>query len=260
MLEHICGSQNVKKILLFLFVNGKCYGMQISRLLDTSLTPIQKGLLRLEKAGIVKSYYEGKTRVYQFNPAYPLLEELQKLVKKAYTLLPVEEKKIFCLVGEIRYLKGALHKKNEQVLIAFWHRLSEVKELIFHAKGDVGFNGKGSAQVEVKEEEKQKMIFIEKGSWRDNNGQEMAFSNIFQWTLDRNNCLISLEHLRHGVKHPVLLFHLTPSENGTLTSVDSHLFEGDTYFGQAFCDQHNLRLHWRVIGPSKNEEINYYYK
>jgi len=262
MLENICGSQNVKKILLFLFVNGKCYGTQMHRLLSTPLTPIQKGLERLEKGGIVRSYYEGKTRVFQFNPAYPLLEELEQLLKKAYILLSVEEKKSFCLVREQRYLKTALYKNHEQVLIAFWQRLALVKELIFNAKTKTkeGWNGKGSAEVVVAKEKDHVLIFHEKGTWKGKSHQEMDFSNIFRWTLDRVNCLISLEHLRHGVQHPVFLFHLTPSENGTLISVDSHLFEGDTYFGQGFYDQHSLRLNWRVIGPHKNEEIDYYYK
>jgi hypothetical protein len=87
MLDVSCGNKNVQKILLFLFVNGKCYGTQLHHLLKSSLTPIQKALLRLEKGGIILSNYEGKTRLYQFNPAYPLLTELEQLLKKAYTLL-----------------------------------------------------------------------------------------------------------------------------------------------------------------------------
>lgn len=95
MLEVLCGNKNVQKVLLFLFVNGKCYGTQLRHLLQSSLTPIQKALLRLEKGGVILSNYEGKTRLYQFNPSYPLLPELEQLLKKAYTLLPPSEKKLY---------------------------------------------------------------------------------------------------------------------------------------------------------------------
>ncbi len=93
MLEVLCGNKTVEKILIFLFVNGKCYGTQLHRLLKIALTPIQKALIRLEKGNLIISHYEGKTRLYQFNPAYPLLHELELLLKKTYTLLPACEKK-----------------------------------------------------------------------------------------------------------------------------------------------------------------------
>ena len=56
--------------------------------------------MRLEKGGLITSYYEGKTRLYQFNPAYPLMSELEQLLKKAYTLLPAHEKKDYYVVRE----------------------------------------------------------------------------------------------------------------------------------------------------------------
>ncbi len=97
MLEVLFGNQNVQRILIFLFVNERCYGTQLHRAFNAALTPIQKALNRLEKGGAIISYYEGKTRLYQLNPSYPLMEELEKLLKKAYTLLPVHQKKsIFC--------------------------------------------------------------------------------------------------------------------------------------------------------------------
>src|ERR1700758_4331532 len=100
MLEVLCGSKSVQRILIFLFVNGKCYGTQLHRSLKTSLTPLQKALNRLEKGNLITSHYEGKTRLYQFNPAYPLMSELEQLLKKAYTLLPGHEKKNYYVVRE----------------------------------------------------------------------------------------------------------------------------------------------------------------
>ena len=75
MLQVLCGNKNVQRILIFLFVNGRGYGTLLQRSFKTSLTPVQKALERLERGGLLTSYYEGKTRLYQFNPAYPLLNE-----------------------------------------------------------------------------------------------------------------------------------------------------------------------------------------
>lgn len=254
MLEVLCGNKNVQRILIFLFVNGKCYGTQLHRSLGAPLTPLQNALTRLENGGLITSYYEGKTRLYQFNPSYPLMSELEQLLKKAYTLLPAHHKKDYYVVKE--YPNQPENKAK--VLQAFWEKLMNVTQLTFHAKSkskeEKGWNGKGEGEVVVTKEGNT-LIFNEKGIWHE----EMDFSNIFRWTLDRDAGVISLEHLRRGKDRPVFLFHLAPNGKQSLSSVDSHLCGGDAYFGQIRFDSHTMRLNWRVIGPKKNEEIDYYY-
>lgn len=256
MYEALFGNRTVEKILIFLFVNGRCYGTQLHRALHTPLTPIQKALLRLEKGGLITSYFEGKTRLYQFNPAFPLLSELELLLKKAYTLLPAHEKKEYYIIKEEPSVANKL-----QVLLAFWERLSSVSQLTFNAKskGESGWNGKGGGEVAIIKEGGNRLVFNEKGCWQGKQGGDVNFRNVFRWTLDRSAGVIALEHLRRGSDHPVFLFHLAPSGKHSLSSVDSHLCEGDVYFGQIQFDRYSLCLNWRVIGPKKNEEIVYYY-
>lgn len=272
MLEVLFGGKNVKKVLIFLFVNGKCYGTQLHKSLRSALTPLQKALQRLEEGGVIVSFYEGKTRLYQFNPAYPLLTELEALLKKAYTLLPPQEKKEYCFIqsrsmsyASMSHINMSHERQDAKTLSTIWEKLSQVRSVIVHAKTkskeEGGWNGKGRGDVLITkgEEKKAELIFTEKGSWKNDVGKEIDFSNIFRWTYDRERQLISLEHLRYGVDHPVFLFHLAPTGNLALTSVDAHLCEGDLYFGHLAYDAHGLRLHFRVIGPKKNEEIDYYY-
>lgn len=246
-------------MLLYLFINGKCYGTQVKRSLRCPLTPIQKALDRLEKGGIILSYYEGKTRLYQFNPSYPLVGELEELLSRAYTLLPAQEKRRFCYVKPV----DGIAKEGIKLLYAFWKRLASVKNLTFAAlsksKEESGWNGQGKGSVLITKDGDNVLIFHEKGSWKDRAGREIDFSNVFRWTLDSHAKVISLEHLRHGQDKPVFLFHLAPSGGQSLSSIDSHLCGEDTYFGQIVCDKHSLRLSWRVIGPRKNEEIQTYY-
>lgn len=262
MLEVLCGNKNIQRILIFLFVNNRCYGTQLHRALKTPLTPIQKALIRLEKGGLIISYYEGKTRLYQFNPAYPLMTELEPLLKKAYILLPAHEKKYYYVIREDFSPRKDCQENKIQILYAFWEKLTKVSKLSFSAKtkskDQEGWNGKGKGEVVISKEGSQ-LLFHEKGTWLNNQGIEMSFSNVFRWTLDRHAGVISLEHLRRGPDHPIFLFHMAPCGKHTLSSVDSHLCEGDAYFGQIHFDKYNLRLNWRVIGPKKNEEIDYYY-
>jgi len=226
------------------------------------LTPIQKALDRLERGGLIGSYYEGKTRLYHFNPAYPLIHEVEQLLKKAYTLLPAHEKKNYYVVKDD--LTPHLKPKESKIKIlnTFWERLTNVNKLTFFAntksREENGWQGRGAGEVMVVKEEN-KLYFHEKGTWQNKEGEKTNFSNVFRWTIDRSAGVISLEHLRRGADHPVFLFHMAPSSSQSLSSVDSHLCGGDTYFGQIHFDQHSLRLNWRVIGPKKNEEIDYYY-
>jgi Family of unknown function (DUF6314) len=145
----------------------------------------------------------------------------------------------------------------------FWKKLSSIKDLTFHAKtrskSQSGWNGKGTAKVLIENPHKNSLIYVEKGNWKNNEGNEMGFSNVFRWTIDTSACLLSLEHLRRGFQHPVFLFHLLPSNAKKLISLDAHTCEEDMYFGQLFNDKNHLRLNVRVIGPKKNEEIDYFY-
>ena len=259
MLEGLCGNKNVEKILLFLFVNSKCYGAQLQRLLREPLTSLQNALARLETGRVITSYCEGKTKIYQLNPVYPLLAELEPLLKKTYTLLSSQEKKLYSLVQQDGFEK----RIQDPLLIGFWDRLKVVKELTLCArtrsKDGAGWNGSGKGNILVASDSDTILTFHERGSWQVQQSQNMTFSNVFRWTLDRGAGMISLEHLRQGPNNPVFLFHLVPTGSHVLASVDSHLCEEDVYLARVTWDRDQILLSWRVIGPKKNEEMEYYY-
>ena len=88
MLEYLFSNKNVEKILMYLCLHGKANASQLSRAFKSALDPIQKALRRLEAGGLLVSFLEGKTRVFQWNPRHPFLEEIQALAQKAYRFLP----------------------------------------------------------------------------------------------------------------------------------------------------------------------------
>ena len=92
MLEAFFGGKNIEKILFFLLANVTCYASELSKIFGVALSPFQKALDRLEDGGILVSLLVGKTRVYQFNPRYPFLNEFKLFLTKAYEFMPQEFK------------------------------------------------------------------------------------------------------------------------------------------------------------------------
>lgn len=93
MFKSLFGNKYIEKVLFFILVNDRCYPTQLKNRFGCSISPIQLALERLEEGGIVVSFLEGKTRIYQFNPRYPFLKELRELLKKAYAFIPEDIRK-----------------------------------------------------------------------------------------------------------------------------------------------------------------------
>jgi predicted transcriptional regulator len=92
MLEPILGSTARERVLVFLQARGEGYAREMARFFGTDLVQIQKQLERLEYAGILAGRPAGRTRLYTFNPRYPLLRELSALIDKALQFYPSEER------------------------------------------------------------------------------------------------------------------------------------------------------------------------
>ena len=266
MIDMLFGNQNVSRILLFLFVNERSYASEIRMLLGVALTPVQNALSRLERGEILLSYFEKNRKIYQFNPQYSFRWELELLLKKAYTLLPAEEKKRYCFVHKER-VSVANEQKREKIrkkaLSSFWMRLLSVTELnltVRSRKETCTIIRTGKALISVEMPNAKTAIFEEKGSWFVDRRPETNFKNIFCWSLEIEKALITLSHLRHGKNAPVFLFHLTATGSNRLESVDAHLCKQDTYLGTLHWDKEAIVFYWRIIGPDKNDELIYRYR
>ena len=92
MLLPIFGSRDRERVLMFLLARKEGYAREIARFFKTGVDPILKQLDKLELAGVLVSRTAGKTRLYQFNPRYAFLDELQRLLEKALTFYPEDER------------------------------------------------------------------------------------------------------------------------------------------------------------------------
>lgn len=90
MLESILGSSTREKVLLFILAREKGYSTEIAGFFNINLSQIQKQMDGLEAGGVFVSQNAGRTRVYEFNPRYPFLNELKTLLEKALSFYPKE--------------------------------------------------------------------------------------------------------------------------------------------------------------------------
>lgn len=92
MIESIVGSRSSERVFIFLIARQEGYATEIAKFFDADLYAIQKQLERLENSEVLVSKKVGRTRVYQFNPRYPFLNELMSLLEKALSYYPDEIK------------------------------------------------------------------------------------------------------------------------------------------------------------------------
>lgn len=92
MLEGLFGNVTAEKVLLYLAVNDDAYAQRIADALTIPLSVVQKQLRRLEQSGVLVSRLVGRTRVFLFNPRFAVEAELRTLLRRAFVLLPAEER------------------------------------------------------------------------------------------------------------------------------------------------------------------------
>ncbi len=88
MIEAIVGSASSEKVMMFLLARDEGYAREIARFFATDLDPVQKQLAKLEAAGILVSRLAGRTRLFSFNPRYPMIDELKALLEKTLQFYP----------------------------------------------------------------------------------------------------------------------------------------------------------------------------
>jgi predicted transcriptional regulator len=88
MLEPIVGSKSSEQVFIFLVAREEGYATEIAKFFNAGLYAIQKQLERLEDSDVLVSKKVGRTRVYQFNPRYPFLNELKSLLERVLSFYP----------------------------------------------------------------------------------------------------------------------------------------------------------------------------
>jgi hypothetical protein len=88
MLEPLLGSRGSETVLIFMAARDEGYAREISQFSGIAISTVQNQLEKLELGGVLVSALKGRTRIYKFNPRYPLLKELRLLLDKALAFYP----------------------------------------------------------------------------------------------------------------------------------------------------------------------------
>ena len=82
--------ETAANILLYVHRFGDSYATEIARHFSMHQQTVLYQMEKLERAGILKSRYEGKTRLFRINPRYVLRRELGELLETGLQYLPEE--------------------------------------------------------------------------------------------------------------------------------------------------------------------------
>jgi DNA-binding transcriptional ArsR family regulator len=88
MLEPIFGNTTAEKVLFYLLVHREAYARQMAQAFRLPISVVQKQLGRLERGGVLVSVTKGRTRLFQLNPEYAFVKELEALLRRALDFLP----------------------------------------------------------------------------------------------------------------------------------------------------------------------------
>jgi DNA-binding transcriptional ArsR family regulator len=76
------GSSTRTRVLLALQLLTESYARELGRLLDLSLSGVQKALQSLERDGLVAGRAAGRTRLYRLNPRTVARRELERYLER----------------------------------------------------------------------------------------------------------------------------------------------------------------------------------
>ncbi len=76
------GSNARTRVLLAVRLLTESYARELARLLELSLSGVQKALGSLERDGLVAGRAAGRTRLYRLNPRAPARKELERYLER----------------------------------------------------------------------------------------------------------------------------------------------------------------------------------
>src|SRR5882672_8872178 len=103
------------------------------------------------------------------------------------------------------------------------------------------------------------VIFDEAGLWTFEDYSNIAFHNIYSWSLQSESSTLSLSHLRYGRNAPVHLVDFIEAAGNEWESASPYACGADIYRARINYSDCGLKLSWRIHGPNKKPLRDYPY-
>lgn len=91
MLAELFGSETTEKCLLYIVAMGSSYALEIANTFKISRTQVARTLVKLEQVDILVGQDKGRTRIYTLNRSWFLAKELNALLLKALSNIPIDQ-------------------------------------------------------------------------------------------------------------------------------------------------------------------------
>jgi DNA-binding transcriptional ArsR family regulator len=82
------GSDTRTRVLILLQLLGSSYARELARLLDVSLSTVQKAVASLDRDDLVAAQPVGRARLYRINPRYFARRELEAYLRRLTPAFP----------------------------------------------------------------------------------------------------------------------------------------------------------------------------
>jgi len=103
------------------------------------------------------------------------------------------------------------------------------------------------------------VIFDEAGLWTFDDCSNIAFHNIYSWSLQSESPTLSLSHLRYGRNAAVHLVDFIEAPGNEWESASPYACGADIYTARINYSGCVLKLSWRIHGPDKRQQLDYTY-
>jgi hypothetical protein len=149
---------------------------------------------------------------------------------------------------------------EKNAIVELWARLPYIRSLTFIAtqgpESISGWAGNGQATVSVSRQA-DNIVWQESGIFTRTGSRPLSFRNVYRWRHMPNQ--LTLAHERFGASKPVHLLTFIDDGNGTLVTIEAHRCGADHYMATLRAVAGGLDLFWRVVGPRKQDCIDYHY-
>ena len=137
-------------------------------------------------------------------------------------------------------------------------KLLNAAYLHIHVKDLKAHDCLGFAEVSVLKEknEPNEIVLLERGFW-EKGEEKISFTNRVQFVLKDSSLFVY--HLRYEKNSSRFLVELIETEPNLLSTKEPHLCNRDCYVAKMSIQRDSLFLGWKILGPSKDQEICFRY-
>src|SRR5258705_4108840 len=118
---------------------------------------------------------------------------------------------------------------------------------------------RGHGNVRAQRRDSGTVICDEAGLWTLEDYSNIAFHNIYSWSLQSESSTLSLSHLRYGRNAAVYLVDFIEADGNEWESASPYACGADIYRARITYSDCGLKLSWTIQGPNKKQRLDYTY-